>query len=123
MDEWREYVVTDLARDVKDQLAGDATFDGRPLRAGDVAVLAFKRRTLQAVQAALRELGVASVIGAGGSVFHTGAATEWLRVPLGPFTVTSRSSIDTSTPDGTVMGSLPMRDIVLLSSWSRRYQT
>ena len=78
MDEWREYVVTDLARDVKDQLAGDATFDGRPLRAGDVAVLAFKRRTLQAVQAALRELGVASVIGAGGSVFHTGAATEWL---------------------------------------------
>src|SRR3989337_2995362 len=44
-----------------------------------------------------------------------GAATLWLRVPLGPFTVTRRSSMATSTPDGTAMGSLPMRDMLLLS--------
>src|SRR4051794_18283364 len=43
-----------------------------------------------------------------------GAATTWLRVPLGPLTVTVGvlvPSICTSTPDGTVIGSLPMRDI------------
>src|SRR3978361_1938795 len=44
-------------------------------------------------------------------VMVIGAAPLWLRVPLGPFTVTRRSSTATSTPDGTVMGSLPMRDI------------
>src|SRR5689334_2740653 len=40
-----------------------------------------------------------------------GAATWCERVPLGPFTVTRRSSTATSTPEGTEMGSLPMRDI------------
>ena len=38
------------------------------------------------------------------------------RVPLGPFTVTVRSAMVTSTPLGTVMGALPMRDTVLASS-------
>jgi hypothetical protein len=36
----------------------------------------------------------------------------WLNVPLGPFTVTVRSSMETSTPDGTEMGSFPMRDMI-----------
>src|SRR4051812_12774976 len=45
-----------------------------------------------------------------------GAATVWLRVPFGPLTVTSRSASVTSTPDGTGMGSLPMRDMLLFSS-------
>src|SRR5688572_5170635 len=44
-----------------------------------------------------------------------GAATLWDRVPLGPLTVTRRLSTVTSTPDGTAMGSLPMRDMLLLS--------
>jgi hypothetical protein len=38
-------------------------------------------------------------------------------------TVTSRWSIATSTPDGTAMGSLPMRDMLLLSFSVSRYQT
>src|SRR3954467_90209 len=42
-----------------------------------------------------------------------GAATLWLRLPLGPFTVTSLSASVTSTPDGTAMGSLPIRDMLL----------
>src|SRR3990172_4073160 len=37
--------------------------------------------------------------------------TRRLRVPLGPFTVTSRPSTFTSTPWGKGMGILPMRDI------------
>src|SRR6476620_4122415 len=48
-----------------------------------------------------------------------GAATVWLRVPLGPLTVTVRSWTCTSTPAGTGTGSLPMRDIASTSaSWS-----
>src|SRR3954468_3755002 len=42
-----------------------------------------------------------------------GAATVCDRVPLGPLTVTRASSIATSTPDGTAMGSLPMRDMLV----------
>jgi hypothetical protein len=42
---------------------------------------------------------------------------------LGPLTVTRRSSIETSTPDGTAMGSLPMRDMLLLSFSVSGYQT
>src|SRR3954447_9392718 len=45
-----------------------------------------------------------------------GAATEWVSWPLGPLTVTCRPSIATSTPLGTAMGSLPMRDMLLLLS-------
>src|SRR4051794_37130589 len=40
-----------------------------------------------------------------------GAATVWLRVPLGPLTVTTGPSMVTSTPEGTGTGSLPMRDM------------
>ncbi|MFC6155000.1 UvrD-helicase domain-containing protein [Nocardioides yefusunii] len=89
MDEWREHVITDLARDIAVLLTGDARIvdahspdagpDGtRPVRAGDVAVLARTRKVLAATQSALRDLGIASVVGAGGSVFHTAAATEWI---------------------------------------------
>src|SRR5919112_4378756 len=44
-----------------------------------------------------------------------GGATVWIRVPLGPLTVTRRSSSATSTPAGTGMGSLPMRDMLLFA--------
>src|SRR5262245_25377397 len=36
------------------------------------------------------------------------------RLPLGPFTVTSRPSMVTSTPEGTTTGIRPIRDIVCL---------
>src|SRR5262245_24597653 len=41
-----------------------------------------------------------------------GSTTVCDRVPLGPFAVTVRPSMVMSTPDGTVTGSFPMRDIV-----------
>src|SRR3954469_1522409 len=44
-----------------------------------------------------------------------GSATVWLRVPLGPLTVTTLPSSWTSTPEGTGTGSLPIRDIALSS--------
>src|SRR3954467_12743964 len=44
-----------------------------------------------------------------------GSTTVWDSVPFGPFTVTSLPLMLTSTPDGTGIGSLPMRLIALFS--------
>src|SRR5882757_4957723 len=42
-----------------------------------------------------------------------GAATVCWSVPFGPFTVMAAPAIVTSTPEGTAIGSLPIRDISL----------
>ncbi|MDR7380529.1 UvrD-helicase domain-containing protein [Promicromonospora iranensis] len=73
----REHVAADLAADVAGLLASGATWDGRPLAAGDVAVLVSIRAHGRLVQDALAERGVAAVM-AGGDVFATPAADEWL---------------------------------------------
>lgn len=75
---WREHVITDAAHDIKRLIQSGATFEGRPLVPGDIAVLAARRSELEATQEALLAVGVPSVINAGGSVFHTPAAGEWL---------------------------------------------
>ncbi|QBX55221.1 exodeoxyribonuclease V subunit beta [Nocardioides seonyuensis] len=78
VDVWRRHVTTDLAQDIKRLLLSGAKFCGRDLEPSDVAVLAARRSDLTAAQEALAAVGVRSVINAGGSVFHTPAATEWL---------------------------------------------
>ncbi len=75
---WRDHVITDTAHDIKRLIESGPTFDGRPLEPGDIAVLAARRNELEAVQHALAAIGVPSVVNAGGSVFHTPAAGEWL---------------------------------------------
>lgn len=74
----RPHVARDLALDVRRLLASGATFDGRPLRPRDVAVISYRHADLAAVREALLEVGVPAVIAGGGSVFATPAATEWL---------------------------------------------
>ena len=76
--EWREHVITDAALDIKRLIESRPALDDRHLVPGDIAVLAARRSDLEAMQAALAQIGIASVISAGGSVFHTSAATEWL---------------------------------------------
>ena len=73
----REHVAADLAADVAGLLASGATWDGRPLVPGDVAVLVSARVHGRLVQDALAERGVAAVM-PGGDVFETPAADEWL---------------------------------------------
>jgi exodeoxyribonuclease V beta subunit len=73
----RRHVAADLAADVAGLLASGATWDGRPLVAGDVAVLVSARAHGRLVQDALVERGVAAVM-PGGDVFETPAADEWL---------------------------------------------
>jgi exodeoxyribonuclease V beta subunit len=74
----RDHLFPDLARDVAGLLMSGATFDGRPLQASDVAVLAHKGRDLIQAQDALRALGVHAVSAGGMSVLQTIAAHEWL---------------------------------------------
>jgi exodeoxyribonuclease V beta subunit len=73
----REHVAADLAADVAGLLASGATWDGRPLVPGDVAVLVSARAHGRLVQDALDGRGVAAVM-SGGDVFATPAADEWL---------------------------------------------
>ncbi|WP_246050847.1 UvrD-helicase domain-containing protein [Nocardioides guangzhouensis] len=74
---YRPHIAQDCAHDIKALLTSGATFDGRPVEPGDVAVLAHTGRNLQLVRRALAEVGVPAVIAGGGSVFATPAAVEW----------------------------------------------
>lgn len=73
----REHVAADLAADVAALLASGATWEGRPLVPGDVAVLVSARAHGRLVQDTLAERGVAAVM-PGGDVFETPAADDWL---------------------------------------------
>ena len=70
-------VAADAAAQVR-LLLDNGTFEGRPLTAGDVAVIAHTRRHLGHVRDALAGLGIPAVVSGGGSVFATKAAEEWL---------------------------------------------
>lgn len=74
----RRHIARDLALDVAHLLASGATFDGRPLRAKDIAVIAGTSRTLLEVQQALRDVGVHAVSTGGSNVLASRAAHEWL---------------------------------------------
>ena len=78
IDAVRRHVARDLAGDVARLLASDATFDGRPVRAGDVAVLIYSLKHAAQFQAELLERGIPSVVSGGSSVLLTEAAQEWL---------------------------------------------
>ncbi|HET8603747.1 MAG TPA: UvrD-helicase domain-containing protein [Marmoricola sp.] len=73
-------IAADVAVQARRLLDGGVTFEGRPLTAGDVAVIAHTRRHLAQVQASLAEAGIPAVVSGGGSVFDTLAAQEWLVV-------------------------------------------
>jgi len=74
----RQTVANDTARDVVRFLVGAPTFDGRPVGAGDVAVLVRTGVQAEMVRNALDALGVPSVLAGGASVWETHAAHEWL---------------------------------------------
>jgi exodeoxyribonuclease V beta subunit len=74
----RSHIARDLALDVARLLVSDATFEGRPVQAHDVAVLAHRGKDLLAVQQALREVGVHAVSAGGSSVLESAAALDWL---------------------------------------------
>ena len=72
MDAARDHVARDCAADIAGLLASGATWDGRPLEAGHVAVLvSATASTAMLVQEALADRGVPAVVAGGGHVFLT----------------------------------------------------
>ena len=89
-DSAREHIAQDLAADVVSLLSSGACIDVpdehgdgvRPegVRPGDIAVLVRRNADAERVRDALDEHGVPAVLNGAGSVFATGAATDWLRL-------------------------------------------
>ena len=80
----RDAVIADVAADIATLLDSDTTIevDGRRRRVepGDIAVLLRANKTVEPLQQALTEHGVASVVTSGTSVFGTDAARHWWHV-------------------------------------------
>lgn len=74
----RPVIARDLAADIRSVLDSGATFDGQPLEARHIAVIANRHDDLAAAREALHEVGIPAVVAGGGSVFGTPAAGEWL---------------------------------------------
>ena len=77
MDDLRPFIARDLAADVKALLASDATYDGRPVRARDVAVIVESHRDARACRDALAAAGVPAVYTGDTDVFASQAAADW----------------------------------------------
>ena len=76
--EVRKVIAEDLADDIADLLSSGARYDGRPVEAGDVAVLLSTLGSVDLVQSALRARGIASVITSGSGVMRSEASDAWL---------------------------------------------
>ncbi len=76
----RDAVACDVAADVVDLLSGGATYCGRPVQPGDLAVLVRTNAQGLLVRETLRGAGVPAVFAGGGSVFATPSAQSWLRL-------------------------------------------
>ncbi|HEX5090223.1 MAG TPA: UvrD-helicase domain-containing protein [Nocardioides sp.] len=77
MDDLRPFIARDLAADVKALLASDATYDDRPIRARDVAVIVESHRDARACRDALAAAGVPAVYTGDTDVFASQAAADW----------------------------------------------
>jgi exodeoxyribonuclease V beta subunit len=78
IDTVRPHIAQDVADDIARLLASDATFEGEPVGAGDVAILIYSLRHVSLFQAALTARGIPSVVSGGSSVLLTEAGEDWV---------------------------------------------
>jgi exodeoxyribonuclease V beta subunit len=79
MDALRAHVTADLAADIGRLLsASGATYDGRPVRAGDVAVIVEAHKDARACREALAAAGIPAVYTGDTDIFSSPAAADWL---------------------------------------------
>jgi exodeoxyribonuclease V beta subunit len=76
----REAIGADVAADIALLLRSGATFAGKDVKAGDVAVLVHRHVDARIVHQALGALHVPAVINGAGSVFRTEAALDWRKL-------------------------------------------
>ncbi|MGB3481657.1 MAG: UvrD-helicase domain-containing protein [Mycobacterium sp.] len=92
IDEARKHIVADMAADIAATLVSGATFDGRPLCAGDIAVIVESHADARRCHGALTEIGVPAVYTGDSNIFSSEAAGEWLTL-LTAFDQTHRSGL------------------------------
>lgn len=78
IDALRGHIPKDLAADIAALLAGEATYDGRPVGAGDIAVIVERHEDARACRDALAGAGVPAVYTGDTDVFKSRAAEDWL---------------------------------------------
>ncbi|MFI6832520.1 UvrD-helicase domain-containing protein [Kribbella sp. NPDC050241] len=78
MDDLRDHIARDLASDIGQLLAAGATYDERPLRAGDIAVIVEAHKDARACREALAQAGIPAVYSGDLDIFSSQAAQDWL---------------------------------------------
>ncbi|HYB82685.1 MAG TPA: exodeoxyribonuclease V subunit beta [Mycobacterium sp.] len=78
IDTLRQHIPADLAADIAALLASGATYDGRRLGAGDIAVIVEQHRDARACRDALTAAGIPAVYTGDTDVFNSPAAKDWL---------------------------------------------
>jgi exodeoxyribonuclease V beta subunit len=78
IDTLRDHVAQDLAADIGRLLASGATYDGRRVRAADVAVVVEAHKDARACREALAEAGIPAVYSGDLDVLSSEAAKDWL---------------------------------------------
>ncbi|KZS56799.1 exodeoxyribonuclease V subunit beta [Mycobacterium ostraviense] len=74
----REHIPADLAGDIASLLSSGASFAGRPVAAGDIAVIVEHHRDARACRDALARAGIPAVYTGDTDVFASRAAKDWL---------------------------------------------
>jgi exodeoxyribonuclease V beta subunit len=74
----RNHIPKDLAADIGALLAGGASYDGRPVRAGDIAVIVEQHKDARACRDALAAAGIPAIYTGDTDVFESQAAKDWL---------------------------------------------
>ncbi|AMO60000.1 DNA helicase/exodeoxyribonuclease V, beta subunit [Mycolicibacterium phlei] len=78
IDQLRTYISRDLAADIGALLASGATFDGRTLGAGDIAVIVETHKDARVCYKALCDAGIPAVYTGDSDIFSSDAAADWL---------------------------------------------
>ncbi|GAB3217202.1 exodeoxyribonuclease V subunit beta [Mycolicibacterium hippocampi] len=78
IDQLRSHIPRDLAADIAALLASGATYDGRPIRAGDIAVIVEIHKDGRPCFDALTAAGIPAVYTGDSDVFRSDAADDWL---------------------------------------------
>ncbi|WP_420109131.1 exodeoxyribonuclease V subunit beta [Mycolicibacter arupensis] len=92
MPKLRRHIPEDLAADVAALWASGATFDGRVIGPGDVAVIVENSKDAAACQEALLRAGIPAVFTGDADVFSSAAAADWLCL-LEAFEATHRGGL------------------------------
>jgi exodeoxyribonuclease V beta subunit len=74
----RTHIPRDLAADIGELLTSNATFDGKKLKAGDVAVLVENHRDARVCYQALCDARIPAVYTGDSDIFNSEAAEDWL---------------------------------------------